>query len=192
MIDNPLHGYRLDSQRTFFAATKAFPDNVVLHVSQTWQSDKPNLIDNAPDPRSIEVDMAYNIIAAPSDGYMPRIADPRVGYFEQGFLDFTTDNMELADSNTSRAGTSHPKPRGVRPTRRILSCTIMSNTIPQEYRETVRQALLAWNDAYRRIGILNAIQVQDQPNDPNWDPEDIRHNMVRWISTRSRRTVPKR
>ena len=35
--------------------------------------------------------MSYNLIAAPHDGYMPRIADPRVGYFEQALLDFGSD-----------------------------------------------------------------------------------------------------
>jgi hypothetical protein len=30
---------------------------------------------------------------------------------------------------------------------------------------------------------LDAIRVEQQPTDPNWDPEDIRHNMFRWINT---------
>ncbi len=183
VIDNPMHGYRLDAQRTFFARERAFVDNDVLHVSQTWQSDKPNLIDNAPDPRSLEVDMAYNIIAAPADGYMPRIADPRVGFFEQGFLDFTTDNLETRGLQYVTRWNFAPQSPG-RPSNATHPIVYyMSNTIPQEYRRTVRDALLTWNGAYRRVGILNAIQVQDQPDDPNWDPEDIRHNMVRWIST---------
>ena len=182
-IENPMHGYRLDTQRTFFSRTKAFDDNDVLHVSQTWQSDHPNLIDNAPDPRSIEVDMAYNIIAAPSDGYMPRISDARVGYFEQPFLDFTTDNLETRSLRyITRWNFAVQTPgRASNATHPIVY--FLSNTIPQQYRQTVRNALLTWNDAYRRIGILNAVQVEDQPNDPAWDPEDIRHNVVRWIST---------
>src|SRR5947209_1917802 len=72
--------YRLDPSRSYFAVTKAFPENDVLRVSQTWQSSAPNRIDNAPDPRSLEILMSYNIIQAPNTGYMPRIADPRVGY----------------------------------------------------------------------------------------------------------------
>src|SRR5947208_343082 len=47
--------YRLDPSRSYFAVTKAFPENDVLRVSQTWQSWAPNRIDNAPDPRSLEI-----------------------------------------------------------------------------------------------------------------------------------------
>ena len=61
----------------------------------------------------------------------------------------------------------------------------LSNDIPFQYRSTVKAALLTWNDAFRRIGILDAVQVLQQPTDPSWDPEDIRHNMIRWINTSS-------
>jgi hypothetical protein len=40
----------------------------------------------------------------------------------------------------------------------------LSNDIPTEYRDTVRQALLTWNHAFARIGIEDAIQVRDQPH----------------------------
>ncbi len=57
----------------------------------------------------------------------------------------------------------------------------LSNDIPPEYRDTVKQALLTWNDAFNRIGIQNAIQVQQEPDDPSFDVDDIRHNMVSWF-----------
>ena len=93
-IRNPLHGYHLDPTRTFFTQAKAFPENDILRVSQTWASSNPNLIDNAPDARSVEVGMTYNIVAIPHDGYMPRFADPRVGYFAQPLLDFSRDRAD--------------------------------------------------------------------------------------------------
>ncbi len=182
VITNPMHGYRLDADRTFLSQVKAFPENDVLRVAQTWTSEKPNLIDSAPDGRSLEVDITYNLIAAPNDGYMPRIADPRVGYFEQGLLDYTTDSIETRSIQYVTRWNFAPQDpsRPSNATHPIVY--FLSNTIPQQYRDTVRRALLTWNDAYRKIGILNAVQVQDQPSDPNWDPEDIRHNMVRWVS----------
>jgi hypothetical protein len=61
----------------------------------------------------------------------------------------------------------------------------LSDDIPTEYRDTVRQALLTWNQAFAQVGIEDAIQVQDQPHTPGWDPDDLRHNMVRWIDTSS-------
>jgi len=178
--------YRLDPSRSYFAVTKAFPENDVLRVSQTWQSSAPNRIDNAPDPRSLEILMSYNIIQAPSNGYMPRIADPRVGYFTQPLINFSTDQI-----GTSR--TVHYIMRwnfGPRTSSAPVKAThplvfYLSSDIPFQYRNTVKAALLTWNEAFRRIGILDAVQVQQQPADPAWDPEDIRHSMIRWLNTSS-------
>jgi hypothetical protein len=182
-IASPLHGYRLDTNRTFFSATKAFPENDVLRVSQTWASGSPDTIDNAPDARSIEVLMSYNLIAAPHDGYMPRIADPRVGYFEQALLDFGSDRHPTRNVYYVSRWNFAPAHPGAPSSATNPIVFYLSNDIPIEYRNTVRSALLTWNDAFRHIGILNAIQVVQQPSDPAWDPEDIRHNVVRWIDT---------
>ena len=32
-------------------------------------------------------------------------------------------------------------------------------------------------------GLRHAIEVRDQPNDPTWDPDDIRYSTVRWITS---------
>src|SRR5205814_1233370 len=61
----------------------------------------------------------------------------------------------------------------------------LSSDIPYQYRGTVRAALLTWNDAFRRVGILDAVQVAQQPTARCWDPEDTRPNMIRWINTSS-------
>jgi len=184
-VGDPSHGYRLDPSRSFFTKTAAFPENDLLEVDQTWASSDPNLIDNVPDPRSIAVRMDYNLVQPPSDNYMPRIADDRVGYFEAGYLDFGNDQtyarQTLYISRWNFAPATPGKPSNAT---HPLVFTISKN-VPMEYRQTVKAALLQWNDAFRRIGILNAIQVQDQPDDPTWDPADMRHNMVRWIDTSS-------
>lgn len=183
-IDNPLHGYHLDTSRTFFTAAKAFPQNDVLHVSQGWVSSNPDLIDNAPDPRYVQVEMTYNIIAAPHDGFVPRYADPRVGYFSVPLLDFQNEHYPRNLYYTIRWNFAPQTPgRASIATNPLVF--YLDKDIPPQFRGTVRSALLQWNDAFRKIGILNAVQVQDQPDDPNWDEDDIRHNIVRWIDTTS-------
>lgn len=182
-IDNPQHGYQLDPDRSFFARTAAFPTNDLLDVSQTWVSDNPNLIDNAPDARSLEVRMEYNLIAPPSDGYMPRVADDRVGYFTMAQLDFGTDQNRSRQSYfLSRWNFAPATPGKPSAATRPMVFTL-SKDVPMIYRQAIKDALMVWNDGFRRVGILNAIQVQDQPDDPNWDPQDVRHNMVRWFDS---------
>jgi hypothetical protein len=183
--DNPEAGYRLDPSRTFFMRTAAFPTNDLLQVSQTWASQAPDLIDNAPDARSLEVHMEYNLVAAPADGYRARIADDRVGYFTLAQLDFGTDqNPQRQTFFLSRWNFMPATPGKPSVATHPLIFTL-SKDVPPEYREPIKDALMTWNNAFKRVGILNAIQVQDQPADPSWDPEDMRHNMVRWFDSSS-------
>jgi hypothetical protein len=127
--------------------------------------------------------MEYNLVAAPSNGYMPRIADDRVGFFTLPTLDFGNDARRTRQmfylSRWNFAPATPGKPSSAT---HPLVFTI-SKDVPDQYRQTIKDALLAWNGAFAKVGILNAVQVQDQPADPNWDPEDMTHNMVRWFDS---------
>lgn len=182
---DPSHHYHLDPQRTFFAETKAFPLNDMLRVDQSWVAPQSTPLDNAPDSRYVEVRMTYNLIAAPDDGYVPRIYDPRVGYFSIPLLDFATDGAMQRNVHyiTRWNFGKRTSPAPFMATNPIVF--YLSDDIPTQYRDTVRRALLTWGQAFTRVGIENAIAVQDQPHAPGWDPDDIRHNMVRWVDTSS-------
>ena len=181
IVKSPAHAYKLDTARSFFTQAKAFPQNTFLRVSQTWATDAPDTIDNAPDARSLEVKMTYNIIAAPNDGYTPRIADPRVGYFEQPLIDFQRDTSPTRNVYYLSRWNFMPATPGRPSAAKNPLIFTLSNDVPVAYRNTVKEALLTWNAAFARIGILNAVQVVQQPADPSFDVDDIRHNMVSWF-----------
>ena len=171
---NPMGAYRQDVQQSYFGASKSFPENVVLDVDQTFSTMNPMFIDTVPDARNIAIKMQYDIGTLPEDkSYMPRIADERVGYFENGHLNFSGDDSFDKSLNYIvrwNITPGHPV------------TYYLSNTIPARYRAPVREALLAWNGPFARIGIPNAVVVKDQPSDPAFDPDDMRYNVVRWLS----------
>ena len=185
-LGNPDPGklYHLDSQRSYFGPTKSFPQNTLIDVRQTWTADDATIVDNVPDPRAIEFKIDYNFVEPPNDGdYMPRIADDRVGYFSNILLDFGTDknitrhmryivrwNMQKTDPSKQISPAKHPM------------VFYMSNTVPQRYRGPLRRAVLEWNKAFLPLGISDAIQVKDQPNDPAWDADDVRYSVLRWLT----------
>jgi hypothetical protein len=183
--EKPTHHYSLDPKRTFFLQAKAFPLNDMLRVDQSWAAAEQTKLDNAPDSRYLEVRMTYNLIAAPDDGYVPRIYDSRVGYFSVPLIDFTTDDeMQRAVHYISRWNFGNrTSSEPFKATNPIVF--YLSDDIPTEYRDTVRKALLTWGQAFAQVGIQGAVAVQDQPDTKGWDPDDIRHNMVRWIDTSS-------
>jgi hypothetical protein len=163
--DKPTHHYSLDPKRTFFLQAKAFPLNDMLRVDQSWVAGEPTKLDNAPDSRYLEVRMTYNLIAAPDDGYVPRIYDPRVGYFSVPLIDFTTDNeMQRAVHYISRWNFgSRTSSAPFKATNPIVF--YLSDDIPTEYRDTVRKALLTWGQAFAQVGIQGAVAVQHGPLD---------------------------
>lgn len=182
--DKPDQAYHLDSDRTLFGPSKAFPLNVVIDADQTWATDNPQVVDNVPDPRSIQFRIAYNIAQPPNDGdYVPRLADDRVGYSDAAYLDFSTDkNYSRIVRNVIRWNLQPSDPsKAVSPAKHPM-VFFLANNIPYQYRDPIRRALLSWNGAFEKIGISNAVQVQDQPDDPNWDPDDIRYNTVIWMT----------
>ena len=180
-IRNPMHGYHLDPSRGFFSGAKAFPKNDVLQVRQTWASFDPNTIDNVPDPRSVEIGITYNILQEPHDGFIPRIYDARVGFFSIPRLDFANDSHETRNVNYILRWNFKPKTPGKPSIATHPLVFSISNDVPVAYRATIRAALLTWNDAFQKIGILNAVKVQQLP--ANADPENLSYNVVRWVDT---------
>jgi hypothetical protein len=180
---NPLGAYHLDPTRTYFGASKAFPKNVMIEVDQTFASAKPETLNTVPDPRSIQFRVKYNlaeVLATP--GYMPRLTDDRVGLWDDPHIQFDRDNrFDSMQRYVVRWAMQATDPTRPSVAKKPIVYTL-TNTIPERYRPGIRDAVLEWNKAFARVGILNAVQVQDQPSDPNWDPDDIRYNTIRWLT----------
>ena len=184
---NPYASYRVDTRSSYFAQTKAFPDNIILDVDQVFSSSKQTgspALSTFPDTRNVQIKMQYNIAALPADdGYMPRLYDDRVGYFVNSHADFTHDTAPSKDLNyiiRFNIQKTDPSQR-VSPAKKPV-VYYMSNTIPLRYRAAVRDALLEWNKAFEKIGITGAVQVKQESDAPDFDEDDIRYNVVRWLA----------
>lgn len=182
---NPMGAYRMDPMSSYFGETKAFPQNVTLAVNQTFSTMNPEFIDTPADPRNLQIQIKYNIAAIPQDDtYMPRLYDDRVGYFVNAHADFSSDDTFSKDANYVVRWNVQPSD----PSQRVSPAKhpvvyYLSNTIPDRYRAPIRKALLTWNHAFLPLGISNVVEVKDQPtNDPDFDPDDVRYNVVRWLA----------
>ncbi len=134
------------------------------------------------DKKSIPFKLTYTLWYRKEDGYVPRLADNRVGYFTQDFFSLGLfDKVDRTERYISRfdlrkrdpfAGLSEP----VEPIVWYIDASV-----PKKYRPGVRAGILAWNEAFEKIGFKDAIVVKDAPeNDPEWDHADGTHNVVRW------------
>jgi hypothetical protein len=181
---NPEGSYRLDAERSYFGAFKALPKNVVIEADQTFASRRSHGINTVVEPRAIQLRVKYNfaeILGSPD--YVPRLADERVGYFSDPHIGF--DNDEREDNRVRYVLRWNIKPsdpaKALSPAAKPIVYTI-SNTVPEQYRPAIRAAVLEWNKAFEALGISDAVKVQDQPADPDFDPDDIRYNVIRWLT----------
>ena len=88
-----------------------------------------------------------------------------------------------ASCATSIAGTcKRPIPRPSCRRRRSRSSSGSKRRFPFEYRKPIRDGILEWNKAFEKAGFVNAIEVRQQPDNDDWDPEDINYNTFRWIT----------
>jgi hypothetical protein len=176
--------YTLDKDRSYFGKTKAFPENDVIEARQDWTSPTQRLEDVVPDPRHVQIAVTYNLAKPPeNDGYVPRYADDRVGIYDDVYMSF--DNDEVLTRKLRYAIRWNLRPSD--PSKPVSPAThpmvfVMSDTIPEKYRPAIKAAVLKWNDALLKVGISDALQVIDQPKDPDFDPDDIRYNVLRWLT----------
>lgn len=151
-------------------------------LAQMLSGLRPNAPLHLADKRSIPLKVMYGLWFPKENGYVPRFADSRVGYFTSDY--FNVDKFNSND-RSERLITrfdlrkKDPKAAMSEPVEPIT--WYIDSSVPEEYREAVRRGILFWNKAFEKIGYKDAVVVKDAPaNDPDWDPADGRHNVIRW------------
>ncbi len=154
---------------------KSFPSNVELTFELPLSSGQFGSI-------------SYSIRTVPKDdGYQPRMADNRIGYF-------TTTHKDIGDASSEEPWVRYvtrwhlekadPSLKLSPPKKPIVF--YLEHTIPVRYRRWVRDGVLEWNKAYEQIGIVNAIEVYQQDASTGIhmekDPEDARYNFILWTN----------
>ncbi|MEA2554011.1 MAG: hypothetical protein QOJ65_2187 [Fimbriimonadaceae bacterium] len=185
--------YGLDREKSGVDAIKSFPENSVikthLHYYSPRGSDGGSILDllglggmsQLEDDRSVPMKVTYNMWFRKDNGYVPRVADGRVGYFTQDFYNLSkfldTDRTEryIQRFNLKKKDPTAAMSEPVKP----IMWTIDSS-VPEKYREAVKEGILRWNRAFEEVGYKNAVQVQDVPKDADYDHADGRYNVIRW------------
>jgi hypothetical protein len=175
---------RFDKERSAVTSVKVFPENAEIEALLTYDPGDRQGIDlsSVPDERYVPISVHYSFSKLPENPMMPRLADDRVGFFLTAVKDFSKDSNE----NFWRRYTNHwrlekkdPNAALSEPVKPIVY--YVDRTVPEEYRPWIKKGIEAWQKAYEAAGFKNAIIAKDAPDDPNWDPEDVRYSTVRWI-----------
>lgn len=175
-------GYKLNEKDSAITGVKSFPLNSEIETSVNFKAGEFKNSITIPDPRSLNLRFRYSLLKLPENDYQPRLADDRVGYFMDMFMDFTSDKGEtpyVRYVNRWNLKKKDPSAAVSEPVEPIVFW--LENSIPEEYRDALREGVLQWNRAFEKAGFKNAMVVKQQPDDADWDPADIRYNTIRWF-----------
>ncbi|KAB8332698.1 DUF5117 domain-containing protein [Scytonema tolypothrichoides VB-61278] len=177
--------YQLQETKSYLGDVNSFPLNLEIDSIYGFSSPEGADLISLPDSRALTLKVHYSFSQLNrNNGYIPRFADDRVGYFITAFQNFSGNigkepfvryinrwHLEPSDLN---AALSPPKKPIV---------FWIENAVPLEYRDAVREGVLMWNKAFEKAGFQNAIEVQQMPDDADWHPADVRYNTIRWFNS---------
>lgn len=135
-----------------------------------------------PDARSMLIGLHYSIAPLPEQPMPTRAADPRIGLFTASRLDFSDDLQRTPRQRVVTRWRLEKKDTAAELSEPVKPIVFwIDRNVPYAYRETVRAGILEWNKAFEKIGFRDAIRVEQQPDDANWDTLDFGRASVRWM-----------
>jgi hypothetical protein len=135
-----------------------------------------------PDPRSMFLGFYYSFMPLPAHAMHGRRADDRIGHFvstSQDYSDDVTPTTAVHLVERWRLEKQEPAAALSQPKQPIVYW--IDANVPEKYRESVKQGVLAWNAAFERIGFKDAIVVKQQTETDRFDTMDARHASIRWF-----------
>lgn len=175
----------LNTSKSKYHTVRSFAKNTDVVVDMAY--DNPSAFAGGgadiTDPRYVRVRMQHSFIEMPDNDFRGRRDDPRIGYFFQQKTNQTSISPVPYKDVINRWNLKKKDPSAAlsEPVEPIVYW--VENTTPLEYRQTVMEAGLKWNEAFEKAGFKNAVQMKMMPNDADWDPADIGYNVIRWVAS---------
>jgi hypothetical protein len=169
--------------RGFIDDAKAFPTNVEIRSVKTYNQ-KPSPFGGTPPPFTFEFNSS--IVLLPAVPMKARLADPRIGFFSNSYVDFDVNPHGVASTSYIWRWRMEPKPedmdkykRGelVEPQKPIV--IYVDPATPKKWVPYLKQGINDWQAAFEKAGFKNAIVAKDAPlNDSTWSIDDARHSVL--------------
>lgn len=184
----------VNPQASYITSVRVFPENFNVRAHLTFVAKDPKHPELP--PRGVSLRVGHSLIMLPVKPMTGRQYDPRVGYFITGAS--VLDEMKKYTEYESESG--HPtKPKALIERFRLekknpaaaVSDPVkpivyyIGREVPARWRPYIKAAVEMWEPVFRAAGFSNAILARDAPSfseDPNWTPEDVRHNTIRWLA----------
>ena len=177
-----------DRSGIFKPNSRAFPDNTELDVSLAFvaQGRAGNIVSQvAPDGRAVALRVHHSFVRLPDDGFRPRVADPRIGFFGVRFKDFARPIQSGLDVTwISKHRIERVSPGDSRTAVRKPITYYIDRGMPEPIRTASLEGARFWVEAFDRAGLVGGFKVELMPEGA--DPMDARYNVVQWVNRNER------
>ncbi|HVV06814.1 MAG TPA: zinc-dependent metalloprotease [Puia sp.] len=183
--------YSLDGSRSavYLPATKNFPLNTEIEATVSFVNNDGQagefVRSVAPTSDAITLRIHHSFVQLPDSHYQPRVFDPRAGFFDISYFDYSTPVYEPIEKHfITRHRLVKKDPTAVvsEPVKPIVY--YLDNGTPEPIRSALMEGARWWSKAFEAAGFRNAFQVKLLPDSA--DPRDIRYNMINWVHRSTR------
>lgn len=186
--------YQVERDKSGVEYAKGFDDSTVVRMKLQYYSPRgsqqnplavlmglqdPNTLE---DDRSAPLEVSYRMWYRRDDGFVPRLSDPRIGYFTESFFSvnrFLNQDRTERYINRFNLQKKDPKSTVSEPVKPIV--WTIDPSIPAEFQPAVKEGILRWNKAFDALGYKNAVVVEDAPKGEDYDHADGRRNVIRLL-----------
>jgi hypothetical protein len=188
-------GGAIDANRSYLDDIKAFPTNIEARSLLTFTGGGggfgPIPKGGAPfggggGAKSYTALVHYSLVMLPDRPMMGRFFDPRVGYFTRSFENYSSPkNWVETHQYIARFRLEKKDPTAAvsEPVKPIVF--YIGREVPEKWKPYMMKGVEDWKPAFEKAGFKNAIIAKEAPDprtDPNWDAEDARHSVIRWVA----------
>ena len=168
-------------------SAKVFPHNVEIAFEIVGVESR-SLSSREPGRGRLQtIHYSFSEVPSSKTGFKPRKADERVGFFTTSFSDlskYDDDETRVRYINRWHLEKRDPKLKLSPPKEPIRF--YVEHTTPVRYRRWIKRGVDYWNQAFEKVGLVDAIVIEYQDAQSRVhmekDPEDVRYNFIRWLN----------
>ena len=194
----------LNRDATYLSSIRTYPINTEVTVTKTYaynaQTGAPGAPGGGPQGArlpagvatgAVTLQMNTSFLLLPEEPMQPRMFDPRVGYFADGYNVFSDDQQSVENLRFICRWRLEAKPedverqkRGelVEPIKPIVY--YIDPATPKQWRKYLIAGVNDWQVAFEQAGWKNAIHAEEWPEDnPDMSLEDARFAVIRYLAS---------
>ncbi|MCI6617884.1 MAG: zinc-dependent metalloprotease [Prevotella sp.] len=173
----------LQDDRTFIDTIKTYPINVEVSTLRTYAVTAGKTL--ASRDGYVTLSLNTSIVQLPEKPMRPRLADERVGYFNNRRVTFSDRETSKLDAIVSRYRLvpkdkkAYAQGKLVEPEKQIVY--YIDPATPKEWVPYLIEGINDWNKAFEAAGFKNAIVGKEVPEGSNISPDDARYSFLRYL-----------